>query len=102
MWLALGVMAAAARLPWWLQRVLGRVVGLLAPHLAASRRRAAEVNLQLCFPDWDAARRKRLLDESFEALGIGLFEFIRAWWGSGAALGRGPGRPGRHHRRLRQ
>jgi KDO2-lipid IV(A) lauroyltransferase len=82
MWLALGVMVAAAGLAWPLQRVLGRVVGLLAPHLASSRRRAAEVNLRLCFPEMGDAQRKQLLDESFEALGIGLFEFIRAWWGS--------------------
>jgi KDO2-lipid IV(A) lauroyltransferase len=89
MWLALGVMVAAARLAWPLQRVLGRVVGLLAPHLASSRRRAAEVNLRLCFPEMDDAQRKQLLDESFEALGIGLFEFIRAWWGSVTPMRRG-------------
>jgi KDO2-lipid IV(A) lauroyltransferase len=89
MWLALGVMVAAARLPWPLQRVLGRLVGGLAPHLASSRRRAAEVNLELCFPDWEPAQRKRLLDESFDALGVGLFEFIRAWWGSVTPMRRG-------------
>jgi Kdo2-lipid IVA lauroyltransferase/acyltransferase len=89
MWLALGVMVAAAHLAWPLQRVLGRLVGLLAPYLASSRRRAAEVNLRLCFPDWDDAQRKQLLDESFAALGIGLFEFIRAWWGPIAPMRRG-------------
>jgi Kdo2-lipid IVA lauroyltransferase/acyltransferase len=89
MWMALGVMVAAAHLAWPLQRLLGRLAGWLAPYLASSRRRAAEVNLRLCFPDWDEAQRKQLLDESFAALGIGLFEFIRAWWGSVAPMRRG-------------
>ncbi len=30
----------------------------------------------------DAAARNRLLRDSFRDLGIGLFEFARAWWGS--------------------
>lgn len=82
MWLGLAVMVIGARLPWALQRGLGRVIGVLAPYLAPARRRAAEVNLALCFPQMPEAERRRLLDDSFQALGIGLFEFARAWWGS--------------------
>ncbi len=81
-WLGVAVMMLAARLPWPLQRWIGRGIGALAPHLARSRRRAAEVNLALCFPAMPAHERQRLLDDSFTALGIGLFEFARAWWGS--------------------
>jgi len=73
---------AIARLPWLLQRALGRGVGWVAWRLAGSRRRAAEVNLALCFPEKDAAWRQRLLRDSFDALGVGIFEFARAWWGS--------------------
>ena len=73
---------AIARLPWMLQRALGRGVGSVAWRLAGSRRRAAEVNLQLCFPEKDEAWRQRLLRDSFDALGVGIFEFARAWWGS--------------------
>ena len=50
-WLALGVMVAAARLPWLWQRAIGRGVGWLALRLAGTRRRAAQVNIDLCFPD---------------------------------------------------
>lgn len=88
MWLALGLMVIAARLPWALQRGLGHVIGWIAPRLAPSRRKAAATNLALCFPDMDAAERARLLDDSFQALGIGLFEFLRTWWGSPAAFRR--------------
>lgn len=78
----MGVMMAGARLPWALQRGIGHVIGKLAPYLARDRRRAAEVNLAMCFPDMPAAERAALLKASFDALGVGLFEFARAWWGS--------------------
>ena len=83
---ALGVAFVLARLPWALQRVLGRALGALLWQLGRSRRRAAEVNLALCFPDMPAAERTRLARDSFDALGIGIFEFARAWWGSTAAI----------------
>ncbi len=81
MWLGLAAMMLAARLPWLWQRAIGRGVGWLALHLAGTRRRAAEVNIGLCFPDEPPAWRRRLLRDSFDALGVGLFEFARAWWG---------------------
>jgi len=82
------LLAAAARLPWPLQRALGRGIGALAFALAGSRRRAARVNLRLCFPELDAAARERLLRETFRDFGIGLFEFARAWWGDVAPMRR--------------
>jgi KDO2-lipid IV(A) lauroyltransferase len=84
----MGVMMAGARLPWSLQRGIGHVLGKLAPWLARDRRRAAEVNLAMCFPDMPAADRAALLDASFDALGVGLFEFARAWWGSAEPMRR--------------
>jgi KDO2-lipid IV(A) lauroyltransferase len=82
-------MALLARLPWSLQRGLGRMLGNGLRHLLGGRRRIAERNLALCFPELDAAARTRLLREHFAALGIGLFEFARAWWGSIAPLRQG-------------
>ena len=84
MWFALVVMCLGARLPWALQRLLGRVIGVIALRVAGSRRRAAQINLALCFPEKTPAERDRMLRESFRDLGIGLFEFARAWWGSAA------------------
>jgi KDO2-lipid IV(A) lauroyltransferase len=46
------------------------------------RRAVAERNLALCFPDDGNAARASLLREHFAAIGIGVFEFARAWWGS--------------------
>ena len=81
MWLLLGAMAALAHLPWSLQRGLGRGLGAFLRMAMGSRRRVAMRNLELCFPELDATGRRRLLRASFAALGIGLFEFARAWWG---------------------
>ncbi|HHW4680457.1 MAG TPA: LpxL/LpxP family Kdo(2)-lipid IV(A) lauroyl/palmitoleoyl acyltransferase, partial [Xylella taiwanensis] len=82
MYLALCGMVLAARLPWGLQRLLGRTIGPVARHLLRTRRHAAEVNLRLCFPKHDEAWRQHLLRKNFDALGVGLFEFARAWWGT--------------------
>ncbi len=78
----MGVCALLARLPWSLQRWLGRWLGRLLLPLLGSRRRVAARNLALCFPELEEAARAELLRRSYEELGIGLFEFARAWWGS--------------------
>ena len=82
------LLAAAARLPWPVQRALGRGLGALAFMLAGSRRHAARVNLRLCFPELDDAARERLLRHAFRDFGIGLFEFARAWWGDVTSMRR--------------
>ncbi|MDH5824719.1 LpxL/LpxP family Kdo(2)-lipid IV(A) lauroyl/palmitoleoyl acyltransferase [Luteimonas sp. RD2P54] len=88
-WIGIGLMAGLARLPWPWQRGLGRGLGAALRVLLASRRRVAERNLALCFPELDGAAREALLRAHFGALGIGVFEFARAWWGSVAPLRRG-------------
>lgn len=88
MWAALGAMWLAARIPWGLQRALGRGIGALALVLLPDRRRAAGTNLALCFPEMSDVQRSALLHASFADLGIGLFEFARAWWGSMAPMRR--------------
>lgn len=87
-WAGIGIAWLAGQLPWRVQRGLGRGIGWLAYAVARSRRRAARINLALCFPEWDEPARKALLREHFAALGVGLFEFARAWWGSIAPLRR--------------
>jgi len=88
-WIGIGAMAAAARLPWPLQRALGRGLGALLRVALRDRRGIAARNLALCFPELDSAARYALLREHFAALGIGVFEFGRAWWGSIAPMRKG-------------
>jgi len=88
-WVGIGAMTALARLPWSWQRALGRALGALLRIALRERRTIAERNLALCFPELDATARTTLLREHFAAIGIGVFEFARAWWGSIAPLRRG-------------
>jgi len=85
-WLGIGLMALAARLPWRVQRGLGHCLGAVLIRALRARHKVAARNLELCFPELDASARARLLRAHFSALGIGLFEFARAWWGSIAPL----------------
>jgi KDO2-lipid IV(A) lauroyltransferase len=88
-WLAVGLGWTIARWPWWLQRRVGPMLGRALMHLLPSRRRVAEANLRICFPEMDDAARAALLRTNFESLGLGLFEFLRAWWGRLAPVDRG-------------
>ncbi len=81
LWLALGMLMLAARLPGWLRRALGVCLGWMMLHLMSARRRVARRNLQLCFPDLDSDQRQRMLRSSFRSLGLGAMEFAQAWWG---------------------
>ncbi|WP_374556627.1 LpxL/LpxP family Kdo(2)-lipid IV(A) lauroyl/palmitoleoyl acyltransferase [Thermomonas sp.] len=85
-WLGVGLCVALARLPWGLQRALGAATGWLALRLLPDRRDAARTNLALCLPELDAAAREALLRANFRDVGIGLFEFARAWWGDVAPM----------------
>lgn len=88
MWVLLGLLWAMARLAWPLQRMIGAPLGAMLKRLLPDRRRAARRNLELAFADLPAHARETLLDDSFRDLGIGLFEFARAWWGSIAPMRR--------------
>ncbi len=87
-WLGIGLLVVMARLPWGLQRWLGAAFGWLALRLSRSRREAARTNLALCLTELDSAQREALLHANFRDVGIGLFEFARAWWGSASPMRR--------------
>jgi KDO2-lipid IV(A) lauroyltransferase len=85
-WCGIGLLILAANLPWAMQRGLGQVLGTLIRWLARSRRAVVRANLRVCFPERDEVWREDLLKRNFSAVGVGLFEFARAWWGSIAPL----------------
>lgn len=80
-WFGVAVCMGLARLPWAVQRTLGAIVGWLALRLSRRRREAARTNLALCLPELTDVERAALLRGNFRDVGIGLFEFARAWWG---------------------
>ena len=82
MWGLMAALVLMARLAWPLQRAISAPLGALLGRVLKDRRQAATRNLELAFPDMPATERDALRDASFRDLGIGLFEFARAWWGS--------------------
>jgi len=67
---------------------LGQGLGALLWRLAGSRRRIALRNLELCFPQQDAAARERLAREHFGWLGRSMLERGLLWFASAERLQR--------------
>ena len=85
-WLGLGCLRLAALLPLSGQLALGRGLGGLLYWVIPGRRRIADRNLALCFPELPAPERGSLLREHFASLGMTLMEQGLAWWSSDALV----------------
>lgn len=87
-WLAIGIQRLLVLLPWFAQRFIGTVIGLVALPIASRRRKVAADNLAIAYPDIGDARRRRLLRQHFQNLGIGIMEIGLAWWARDARIAR--------------
>ncbi|MBK8284340.1 MAG: lipid A biosynthesis lauroyl acyltransferase [Ahniella sp.] len=77
----IGLLKCLANAPPWLGRAVGALMGFLLWHALRGRRKVARRNLELCFPELSAAARETLLRDSMRSVGLGGYEFVRAWWG---------------------
>lgn len=85
-WLLLGFMRLCARLPFaWLLRT-GSFIGMIFYCLSASRRRIAETNIGLCFPELNKAQQRKIEKACFRNIGVSVMETALAWWGSEAKI----------------
>jgi len=89
-WFGLGVLWLIARLPFRAAMALARALGHLTRHLPGERRRVAARNIEICFPEFAADARERLLQATLADLGYLLVEFPLAWLGSERAMARIP------------
>jgi len=80
MWLVLGFMHLAARLPYRWQRRLGHGMGWLLRQAKRREHRIAARNLELCFTTLSAAERQNLLDRHFKAVGMSFVEMGIGWF----------------------
>ena len=80
-WLGLGALWLLVQLPFGVQLRVGALLGDVSYLLARSRRRIARINIDLCFPEWTAEARHKLLRDHFRSLGIAILETGFAWWG---------------------
>jgi KDO2-lipid IV(A) lauroyltransferase len=69
-----------AQLPYRLQMGIGRILGRAMARLGHKRRRIAEINLELCFPELGKKERNALLMKHFQSLGMGAVEIAMSWW----------------------
>ena len=89
-WIGLGVVRLIAKLPYRALMALGRGLGHLTAHLPGARRRVAQRNLVLCFPELSDPERARLMRRNLADLGLMFAEFAFAWFGSDRAIARVP------------
>jgi len=80
-WLLLAFFRICARLPVSVNLAIGRFIGVLFNLLAPSRRRIAETNIALCFPQLDARAQKKMVDGVIRNCGISIMESAMALWG---------------------
>ena len=79
-WLLYLFLRIVTFLPFRLLVVMGENIGILTGMLSRKRRKIAEVNLKLCFPEMDDEQRTRIVNEHFKSLGITLVEFSLYFW----------------------
>ena len=80
-WIMLGVLQLIAHLPLRVNLALGRGLGWLFFHLIPSRKRIADTNLRLCFPELDSNKRELMVRNIIQSCGISFFESAMALWG---------------------
>lgn len=78
-WLLVGCAWIIARMPLSWVLALGRGFGHLAFYAANSRRRIAEVNIKLCFPELTDTQRARMVKDNLLHTGMGLAEATIPW-----------------------
>ncbi len=81
-WLAIGLLRLVCLLPFRTGLRFGRQLGRILHKLMKSRRKIAEVNIAICFPDLSHEERAALVLEIFENNAIGLIETGWAYWGN--------------------
>ncbi len=85
-WLGLALLRGGMRLPYRAQLTVGAGVGILIYYLMPWRRRVAQINIALCFPELSAAQQQALVKNNFRCAGISLLETALSWWASAARL----------------
>ena len=85
-WLFLGWLRLAAALPWRLTVAIHEQVGHLLWRLMAHRRRVVIRNLEICFPELDAAAIRDLAKRHFQSVAVSVAEIALGWFGSASRM----------------
>lgn len=85
-WPIVGLLRLLVLLPFNLQLKMGRGLGRAILAFGGRIKNTAATNIELCFPSLSLAERQKLLRESFESIGIAIFETATGWWGNDKKL----------------
>ncbi len=85
-WLVVGLLRLLAFLPFKAGLAFGRGLGSLIYRLASRRRKIAEVNISLCFPELSPCEQNQLVKNVFKANAVGFIETAWAYWGDEQAF----------------
>ena len=96
-WFGVGLFWLVGQLPWNLLLALGRGIGRLSWHLAGGRRRVAETNVRLCFPELAAGQQRELVHRIMLSTGEALTEMAGAFCNQRIDLGKRLEIVGREH-----
>ncbi|MDP7153340.1 MAG: lysophospholipid acyltransferase family protein [Gammaproteobacteria bacterium] len=80
LWIGIGILRLAIMLPFRAQRFLGALLGRVLFVVAPKRRRIAEINLRICFPELDEPALRALVHAHGASLGFSVFEIGLALW----------------------
>jgi KDO2-lipid IV(A) lauroyltransferase len=78
-WLGFACIWLLAQTPFFVQIRIGQALGWISYWLAHERRRICRININLCFPELSAPKRKKLVKDTFISNGIGIMEIGMAW-----------------------
>jgi len=81
-WIVLGLLRLTAYLPLSALSGLGRAGGRLLYWLAPFRRKVAQTNIRLCFPQLTDAQQRELVKATCYSSIMGLLETAASWWGN--------------------
>ena len=79
-WIWFACWSLLAQFPYPVLVLFGKGLGFCIYHFAPRRRRIAERNIELCFPQYTETRRSELVRQHFCALGVSFFETGIAWF----------------------
>jgi len=87
-WMILALLRLLVILPLPVLHSIGRVLGRQFYRRNEKRRRIAQINIDLCFPELSDVERKQLVLRHFEAYGASIFDLAICWWASSRRLER--------------
>jgi KDO2-lipid IV(A) lauroyltransferase len=80
-WMLLGFLWLIGQLPVRVNQAVGWCFGWLLFYLAPSRKRIAEINIALCFPELDAKAQAKIVHEVIMSCGYSFAETAMGLWG---------------------